>query len=216
MTDAVVEETALSDQLIDQIQRRIMSGEIAVGSWLRHASIAEEFGISRTPVREALRALEAASPEGADLARQAQVVPIDPSHSDTDALNTEFFLDPDATGNCVLVAGKRSGEERVAACVVRATDFADVNHVVKQMIDVRKASFLPQDRAVEMSGMEYGGITPVGLPSQWRLLVDAAVAARDTVLIGSGVRPSKLLVPGALLAALPTAEVVEGLGVRPA
>ena len=63
------------------------------------------------PVAAALRTLEAASPEAADLARQAQVVPIDPSHSDTDALNAHYDLDPEATGNCVLVAGKRTGEE---------------------------------------------------------------------------------------------------------
>ncbi|MFC2313727.1 MAG: hypothetical protein ACFNLR_06935, partial [Prevotella denticola] len=81
-----------------------------------------------------LRALEVSSPKGADLARQAQVVPIDPSHSDTDALNAHYSLDPEATGNCVLVAGKRTGQERIAACVVRATDFADVNHVVKKRI----------------------------------------------------------------------------------
>lgn len=168
------------------------------------------------PVAAALRALEAASPEGADLARQAQVVPIDPSHSDTDVFNAHYDLDPQATGNCVLVAGKRTGEERIAACVVRATDFADVNHVVKKRIDVRKASFLPVERAVEMSGMEYGGITPVGLPASWRLFVDGTVADRDTVLIGSGVRSSKLLVPGALLVALPGAERIEDLGVRPA
>ena len=164
------------------------------------------------PVAAALRALEASSPQGADLARRARVVPIDPGHSDTGALNARYSLDPEATGNCVLVAGRRTGQERIAACVVRATDSADVNHVVKRRIDVRKASFLPVERAVQMSGMEYGGITPVGLPGDWRLLIDAAVADRDTVLIGSGVRRSKLLVPGALLAALPGAEVVAGLG----
>jgi len=168
------------------------------------------------PVAAALRALEVSSPEGADLARRAQVVPIDPSYSDTDVLNAHYDLDPEATGNCVLVAGRRTGQERIAACVVRATDFADVNHVVKKRIDVRKASFLPVERAVEMSGMEYGGITPVGVPDGWRLLIDAGVAARGTVLIGSGVRHSKLLVPGELLMALPGAERVENLGVRPA
>ena len=167
------------------------------------------------PVAAALRALEASSTQGADLARRARVVPIDPGHSDTGALNARYSLDPEATGNCVLVAGRRTGQERIAACVVRATDSADVNHVVKRRIDVRKASFLPVERAVQMSGMEYGGITPVGLPGDWRLLIDAAVAGRDTVLIGSGVRRSKLLVPGALLAALPGAEVVAGLGLRP-
>ena len=169
-----------------------------------------------TPVAAALKALEASSPHGAKLARRAQVVQIDPQYSDTDALNEHYCLDPAATGNCVLVAGKRTGEQRIAACVVRATDFADVNHVVKKRIDVRKASFLPVERAVEMSGMEYGGITPVGLPEDWRLFIDSAVAGRATVLIGSGVRRSKLLVPGALLVALPGAERVENLGVRPA
>ena len=167
------------------------------------------------PVAAALRALETSS-DGAHLVRQAQVVPIDPQYSDTDALNAHYALDPEATGNCVLVAGKRTGEERIAACVVRAPDFADVNHVVKKRMDVRKASFLPVERAVEMSGMEYGGITPIGLPEDWRLFIDGAVADRATVLIGSGVRHSKLLVPGALLVALPGAERVENLGARPA
>ena len=175
----------------------------------------ERTDLLAAPVAAALRALETSS-DGAHLVRQAQVVPIDPQYSDTDALNAHYALDPEATGNCVLVAGKRTGQERIAACVVRATDFADVNHVVKKRIDVRKASFLPVERAVEMSGMEYGGITPVGLPEDWRLFVDGAVAERATVLIGSGVRHSKLLVPGALLVALPGAERVENLGVRPA
>ena len=57
MTDLTVGEGALSDRLVDELQRRILSGDVPVGSWLRHANIAEEFGISRTPVREALRVL---------------------------------------------------------------------------------------------------------------------------------------------------------------
>jgi len=175
----------------------------------------ERTDLLAAPVAAALRALETSS-DGAHLVRQAQVVPIDPQYSDTDALNAHYALDPEATGNCVLVAGKRTGEERIAACVVRAPDFADVNHVVKKRMDVRKASFLPVERAVEMSGMEYGGITPVGLPEDWRLFIDGAVADRATVLIGSGVRHSKILVPGALLVALPGAERVENLGMRPA
>ena len=167
------------------------------------------------PTARALARMEDASPQGAGLARRARVVQIDPSLSDTEALNAAFDLDPRATGNCVLVAGKRSGQERLAACVVRASDFADVNHVVKKRLDVRKASFLAMDAAVERSGMAYGGITPVGLAGGWRLLIDAAVATRESILIGTGVRHSKLLVPGELLAALPGAEVVEGLGVTP-
>ena len=165
------------------------------------------------PVAAALTTL---AERGAATASSALVVAIDPKLADTEVMTREFGMDLALSSNCILVAGKRAGEERIAACVVRATTNADVNHVVKKRLDVRKASFWPQNRAVEASGMEYGGITPVGVPDDWRLLIDAGVAARGTVLIGSGVRHSKLLVPGALLAALPTAEVIEGLGVAPA
>ena len=94
-----------------------------------------------------------------------------------------------------------------AACLVRADTRADVNNVVKRALDVRKCSFHPMERAVEETGMEYGGITPLGLPAGWRLLVDDLVVDIAVAVIGSGVRRSKLLVPGALLADLPGAEV---------
>ena len=60
--------------------------------------------------------------------------------------------------------------------------------------------------------MEYGGITPIGLPAGWRLLRRRLGRRPDVAIIGSGVRRSKLLLPGRALAALPGAEVVEGLG----
>ena len=83
---------------------------------------------------------------------------------------------------------------------------------MRALIDVRKASFLPMDTAVERTGMEYGGITPVGLPSGWPVLVDAAVLAQPEVVIGAGLRSSKLALPGRLLGELPGVQVVEGLG----
>jgi len=94
---------------------------------------------------------------------------------------------------------------------VLATTRADVNTTVKRILDVRKASFLAMDRAVELTGMEYGGITPIGLPDGWPLLIDARVADTEVVIIGSGVRRSKLLLPGRLLAEMPAALVVDGL-----
>ena len=142
------------------------------------------------------------------------VVEIDPDVSDTAATKERFGLDAATLANCVVVGGKREGVERIAACVVLATTRADVNGAVKRLLDVRKASFLPMDRAVELTGMEYGGITPIGLPAEWPVLVDARVVATDVVIIGSGVRRSKILLPGRLLGELPSARVIEGLGLE--
>jgi prolyl-tRNA editing enzyme YbaK/EbsC (Cys-tRNA(Pro) deacylase) len=141
------------------------------------------------------------------------VVEIDPSLADTAALTEAYDLPLEASGNCVVVGGRRDGAERVAACVVRADTRADVNNLVKRRLDVRKASFLGMDDAVQRTSMEYGGITPVGVPAEWRLFVDEALTGQPVVIIGSGLRRSKLLRAGEVLAVLPGSEVVAGLGV---
>jgi len=145
-------------------------------------------------------------------ATEVAVVEIDPAYADTAAMSEHYDVPMELGANCVVVMGKREGEERVAACLVRADTRADVNNLVKRTLDVRKCSFLSMDRAVAESGMEYGGITPVGLSVTWRVLVDEACLAIDAAVIGSGVRRSKLLVPGRLLGELPRAEVLAGLG----
>lgn len=122
---------------------------------------------------------------------------IDPTVSDTARTQEVFDLPATSLANCVVVGGRRDGQERVAACVVLSTTRADVNGVVKRALDVRKASFLAQDDAVGRSGMEHGGITAFGLPDGWRVLVDEEVVAQPLLVMGSGVRASKLLLPGA-------------------
>jgi prolyl-tRNA editing enzyme YbaK/EbsC (Cys-tRNA(Pro) deacylase) len=141
-----------------------------------------------------------------------QVAEIDPDLADTAAFCDHYGVPLEASANCVVVAARRGQETRLVACVVLATTRADVNGLVRRHLDARKASFAPMDTAVEQSQMEYGGITPIGLPSGWPILVDAAVTTTPLVVVGSGVRRSKLVLPGALLADLPEAEVLEGLG----
>jgi prolyl-tRNA editing enzyme YbaK/EbsC (Cys-tRNA(Pro) deacylase) len=139
------------------------------------------------------------------------VAPIDPGLADTAAFCEAYQIDLDVSANCVVVVGKRGGEERYAACMVLATTRADVNNVVRRHLDVRKASFAATDDAVARTGMEYGGITPIGLPEGWPVLVDARVAATRQVVIGSGVRRGKLALPGEALTRLPGAAVLENL-----
>ena len=68
------------------------------------------------------------------------------------------------------------------------------------------------NKAVEETGMEYGAITPIGLPDTWPILIDQAIAEMDWMIIGSGFRKSKLIVSGKFLTTLPNAQVLEGLG----
>jgi len=143
---------------------------------------------------------------------QVGVAEIDPALADTAAFCEEYGVALDESANCVVVAGRREGQTRMAACMVLATTRADVNGLVKRELDVRKASFAPMETAVELTGMEYGGITAIGLPSDWPLFVDAAAAAMPWAIIGSGIRGSKLVLPGAVLASLPGAVVLDGLG----
>jgi prolyl-tRNA editing enzyme YbaK/EbsC (Cys-tRNA(Pro) deacylase) len=140
------------------------------------------------------------------------VAEIDPGLADTAAFCERYDVPLAESANCVVVTGRRDGEPRFAACVILATTRADVNGVARRQLDVRKASFAAVDLAVAETGMEYGGITPIGLPADWPVFVDAAVAAAPRVVIGSGVRRSKLSLPGEVLGRLPGAQVLDGLG----
>ena len=172
---------------------------------LTTAPVLDHLDLVGPPVAELLKRWEHAD--------QVGVVEIDPALAETSATVDVYGVPWENGANCVVVMGKREGRERTAACVVRGDTRADVNNRVKRILDVRKCSFLDHDRAVAESGMEYGGITPIGVPDTWRLLVDARVPEIDIVLIGSGIRGSKLILPGQLLAELPGAEVVDDLGV---
>ena len=144
-------------------------------------------------------------------AEDVGVVAIDPDLADTAAFCERYGVSMTESANCVVISGRREGEVRFAACVVLATTRADVNNVARRALDVRKASFAATDIAVAETGMEYGGITPIGLPDGWPVLVDAAVAACPQVVIGSGLRRSKLALSGKTLADLPGAAVIERL-----
>lgn len=141
-----------------------------------------------------------------------EVAEIDPDRSDTAEFCAHYGVDLAQAGNCVIVAARRGGETTLAACVVLATNRADVNGLVRRHLGARKVSFAAMDTAVAESGMEYGGVTPIGLPTGWPILVDRAVADTERVLVGSGVRRSKIMLPGAALAGLPGAQVLDDLG----
>ncbi|MGX2998473.1 YbaK/EbsC family protein [Streptomyces sp. JNUCC 64] len=160
------------------------------------------------PVADAIRHWRGNVP-----ADQLVYVDTDPQWADTVTFTEHYGPELLASSaNCVVVAAKRGGETTLAACVVPSAARVDVNGVVRRQLGARKASFAPMDTAIGLTGMEYGGITPIGLPADWPLLVDAAVVEMPYVLLGSGRRRGKLIAPGKALAELPGATVVDGLG----
>jgi prolyl-tRNA editing enzyme YbaK/EbsC (Cys-tRNA(Pro) deacylase) len=161
------------------------------------------------PVADAVRDWRGVIP-----ADRVLYVETDPRWADTAVFVEHYGRELlEQSANCVVVAGKRGGETTLAACLVLSTTRVDVNGVVRRQLGARKASFASMETATGETGMEYGGITPVGLPAGWPLLIDSAVVDLPYVLVGSGRRRGKLLVPGKALAELPGAVVLEGLGV---
>jgi prolyl-tRNA editing enzyme YbaK/EbsC (Cys-tRNA(Pro) deacylase) len=172
---------------------------------LTYYTALEQPGLLAAPVAAALRALPWAD--------QVRVAAIDPALADTAQFCETYGVAPEESANCVIIAGKRGSEVSYAACMVTATTRADVNGLARRHLNARKASFGPVDVVTELTGMEYGGITPIGRPGSWPVLVDDLVAKAPSVVIGSGIRGSKLWLPGSLLAELPGAEVLPGLGI---
>jgi len=161
------------------------------------------------PVADAVRRWSGSVP-----AEQIVWVDTDPQWADTGVFVEHYGRELlERSANCVVVAGRRGAETTLAACLVLSTTRVDVNGVVRRQLGARKASFAAMDTATGETGMEYGGITPVGLPDGWPVLVDSAVVDLPYVLVGSGRRRGKLLVPGKAFAELPGAVVLEGLGV---
>lgn len=176
------------------------------------------------PVKESLEKAEGGGEVG--------VAEIDPGLSDTAAFCEKYEIGQEVAANCVilrakkktplstdgtdansLLEGKTETEEVIfAACVILATTRTDVNGLMRELLGTKKISFAPMDDAVSKSGMEFGAITPVGLPAEWPIFIDKAVADAPQLIIGSGIRKSKLLVSGKFLAGLPNAQVLEGLG----
>ncbi|MFJ6087106.1 YbaK/EbsC family protein [Streptomyces sp. NPDC092369] len=161
------------------------------------------------PVAEAVRRWRGSVP-----VEQIVYVETDPEWADTATFVEHYGRELlERSANCVVVAGKRGGETTLAACVALSTTRVDVNGTARRQLGARKASFASMDTATGETGMEYGGITPIGLPDGWPLLVDSAVVDLPYVLVGSGRRRGKLLVPGKAFTELPGAVVLEGLGV---
>lgn len=165
-------------------------------------SVKERTDLLSTSVKEAVLNLPDVDKIG--------VAEIDPGLSDTLAFCNHYQVAMEQAANCVILKTK-GAQSKFAACVVLGNTRADVNGLARKTLDA-KVSFAPMEDAVLQTNMEYGAITPIGLPNSWTILADKAIVDSEYVIIGSGLRKSKLIIPGNVLATLPNAKVLEGLG----
>jgi prolyl-tRNA editing enzyme YbaK/EbsC (Cys-tRNA(Pro) deacylase) len=138
-----------------------------------------------------------------------ELFPCDPALADTAAFTAAYGFAMEDSANTIIVVGK--GPEPVyAACVVLATHRLDVNRVVKGRFG-RKSSFASPDETRGLTGHEIGGVTVFGLPAGLPVWIDAAVMARERIVLGGGSRSWKVIAPPSILTTLAGAEVVDGL-----
>lgn len=139
-----------------------------------------------------------------------EIWPCDDSLADTAAFCAHYKVPPAHSVNAILVRSKTQPEE-MALCMVPATHRLDVNKVVRKRLGAKKASFAPPEDTRAITGMEIGGVTPIGLPSGIRVWVESSVMALDYIILGGGNRTSKLKVSPAIFDMLPDCEIVEEL-----
>jgi DNA-binding GntR family transcriptional regulator len=107
MSAVTLTPRALYQEVAEQLRQRIFQRELEPGSWIDELKIAEDFGISRTPLREALKVLAAEGLVTMKLRRGAYVTEM--SDKDLrDVYHLLALLESDAAG---VVANTASAEQ---------------------------------------------------------------------------------------------------------
>lgn len=139
-----------------------------------------------------------------------EVMSCDPEHADTYVFCERYGIPLEHSANTILIKGK-TGEAQFAACVVLADSKLDVSKEVRKRLGARRVSFASADETRAVTGMELGGVTPIGLPPGLPLWVDARVMRQPYVVLGGGDRSSKIKVDPAVFDRIPGVLVIEGL-----
>jgi prolyl-tRNA editing enzyme YbaK/EbsC (Cys-tRNA(Pro) deacylase) len=139
-----------------------------------------------------------------------EVWPCDPELADTARFCQHYGVAPENSANAILVRSK-TGAEKYALCVVLATHRLNTNHTVRKKLGARKVSFASAEQTRELTGMEIGGVTPLCLPDNLQIWVDADVMACSYIVLGGGNRSSKIKADPQILLQQANVEVVPDL-----
>ncbi|WP_320777979.1 YbaK/EbsC family protein [Streptomyces sp. CRN 30] len=124
--------------------------------------------------------------------RTVEVAEIDVDYAAGDALCEHYGVPWEDAANCLLISAVRGPVTFYAACLMRPGSRSDLNGAVRRFLGARQVKMMSRDQALELSAMEYGSITAVGLPKEWRVLVDSGFESSRSMVMGSGLLRSKL------------------------
>jgi prolyl-tRNA editing enzyme YbaK/EbsC (Cys-tRNA(Pro) deacylase) len=142
------------------------------------------------------------------------VAEIDPNNMGGDEFCAAYDVDPRNGANCVILEARRGEKVWNVGALVPVGHRMDIGGAVRRHVNARKIGVAPLENVLAETGMEYGSITAVGLPTEWTVLVDEKVADRDYVFIGSGKVRSKIRVPGTYFDQSNQFAIFPGLGIR--
>ena len=146
-----------------------------------------------------------------DKDKQIRVAEIDPAYADGDSLSREYELPYEMELNCLVIEGRRGEDISHAAVLVPYGKRVSMNTKVRGPLNAKEVKFADLEYVMQKTGMEYGSITPIGLPDDWKILIDASVFDQEEVIVGGGLVRSKLILPSVLFREMTNCEVIEGL-----
>lgn len=173
---ALVQSTSLPGLVQKELERMIVAGDLAAGSKLNEAAVAELLGVSRGPVREAFRALEASGLVRLEKNRGVFVRQISVEEAD-DIYEVRAALDE--------LVGRRLAQKATPEVVRELRGRVDLMEKTSAKGDVDAyvtANLEFHDRLVELTGN-------AKLLATYRRLVNELNLYRRTALAQSGTLP---------------------------
>ena len=137
-------------------------------------------------------------------------ITIDPNLADTGDFCANYGYSLSESGNTIVIASKR-GPKKYSACIALASTRLDVNKKVKSIMEVSRLSFATSEETENLTGMQIGGVTAFGLPSELQIYVDYNVIKAEKLILGAGIRSAKIIISPSELNKIPNLEIIEGL-----
>ena len=141
-------ETALYEKVAERLRQRILGHQLGAGSWIDEQALAVEFGISRTPLREALKVLAAEGLVTMKMRRGAYVTEV----SERDLAEVFYLL--------ALLEGDAAGAAARAASPEQIEELMALHRELEQAVPDRDRFFAANERfhmrLLDIAGNHWG------------------------------------------------------------